>query len=87
MLCRFDPDRFSPQNVKKLKYAFEPFGFAGGRKCPGYRFSYVETTIALSFLLRKFRFKLVEGQTVKMEHGLVTKPKEEIYVTTEKRDC
>ena len=67
------------------KYAFEPFGFAGKRKCPGYRFAYVELTVILATLLRKIKFDLVEGQVVTSEYGLVTKPKEEIWVTVSPR--
>ena len=66
-------------------FGFEPFGFAGKRKCPGYRFAYVEMTIVLVTLLRKFKFELVEGQVVTPEYGLVTKPKEEIWVTVSPR--
>ena len=85
-IFRFDPDRFSPANEKtRPSFAFEPFGFAGKRKCPGYRFSIVESVISLTWLLRKFKFNMVEGQVVVPVFGLVTKPKDEIWVTIEKR--
>ena len=82
---RFDPERFSSENSKsRSSYAFQAFGFAGKRKCPGYQFAYAEVTVLLSILLRKFRIKLVEGQVVQKEHGLVTTPKDEIWITVEK---
>ncbi|CAH1238385.1 CYP20A1 [Branchiostoma lanceolatum] len=84
---KFDPERFDAGNSKdRHKLAFQPFGFAGGRKCPGYRFSYVETTVFLSILCRQFKFHLVDGQVVKPSHGLVTRPAEEVWITVTKRD-
>lgn len=84
--AKFDPDRFSPENVKlRPFYAFQPFGFAGKRKCPGYQFSYAEASVILSILIRKFKIKLVEGQVVTPEYGIVTSPKEEVWITVEKR--
>ncbi|XP_033112330.1 cytochrome P450 20A1-like isoform X2 [Anneissia japonica] len=83
---KFDPDRFSEENSKhRDKLAFSPFGFAGKRMCPGYRFSYVELTVFLSQLIRKFKFNLVEGLVIEPVHGLVTTPSDEIWVTVEKR--
>ena len=35
---RFDPDRFCPEvSATRPRYSFVPFGFCGGRQCPGYR--------------------------------------------------
>ncbi|CAH1789284.1 unnamed protein product [Owenia fusiformis] len=83
---KFDPDRFSPENSKsRPDMAFQPFGFAGKRKCPGYRFAYVEVQVLVAEILRKFRIRMVEGQVVTPVYGLVTRPEEEIWVTVEKR--
>lgn len=83
---KFDPDRFSPENVKsRPAMAFQPFGFAGKRICPGYRFAYAEATVCLVTLLRKFKVNMVEGQVVNPVHGLVTHPEDEIWITIEKR--
>ncbi|CAF4855720.1 unnamed protein product, partial [Rotaria magnacalcarata] len=39
----FNPDRFDQVNRRKLPaLAFSPFGFAGKRICPGYRFAQYE---------------------------------------------
>ena len=85
-LFRFDPERFSESEVKKRHpMAFQPFGFAGKRKCPGYRFSYAEIAVVLSVLLRRFKIHLVDGQVVQPEYMLVTQPKEEIWITVTKR--
>ncbi len=86
LAIRFDPERFSNEEVKKRHpMAFQPFGFAGKRKCPGYRFSYAEVAVVLSVLLRRFKIHLVDGQIVEPEHSLVTQPKEEIWITVTKR--
>ena len=51
---RFDPDRFSEKNKKnRHPYAFQPFGFAGKRKCPGYKYAYLESVVVLATVLRR----------------------------------
>ncbi|XP_053374057.1 cytochrome P450 20A1-like [Mercenaria mercenaria] len=76
---KFDPDRFTHEHARERPHlTFSPFGFAGKRICPGQRFAYAETTVALVTLLRKFKVKMVEGQNIEPVHGLVTHPSEEI---------
>nr|ATO58444.1 cytochrome P450 CYP337B3 allele 5 [Helicoverpa armigera] len=54
----FDPDRFLPENVSKIKnYAYLPFG-EGNRICIGVRFARLQVKAGLAWLLR--RFTLVE---------------------------
>ncbi|XP_067649589.1 cytochrome P450 20A1-like [Haliotis asinina] len=84
---KFDPDRLSKEQSKdRPALAFSPFGFAGKRVCPGYRFAYVESTMCIASLIRKFKVNLVEGQVVKPEYGLVTHPIDEIWITVSKRN-
>lgn len=83
---RFDPDRFNSDNLKQLpNLSYQPFGFAGKRKCPGWRLSIAEGLVFLSVLVKRFKFHLVEGQHVKPVYRLVTSPSEEIWVTVTKR--
>lgn len=82
----FDPERFSEKRSKgRPTIAFSPFGFAGHRQCPGYRFAYVEAAIMLVTAMQKFRFLLVPGQEVKPHYSLITQPKEEIWFKVAKR--
>ncbi|KAJ8024894.1 Cytochrome P450 20A1 [Holothuria leucospilota] len=84
---KFDPERFSEENVRQRhQFAFQPFGLPG-RICPGYRFAFYELTVFLAILIRNFKWSLVEGQPeVERVHGFVTAPKEEIWALIEKRE-
>ena len=54
---RFDPERFTPEREKaRHRYAWFPFG-GGPRACIGQHFSMLESTIALSALVRNFEFR------------------------------
>jgi len=69
------------------QHAFEPFGFAGKRKCPGYRFSLAEASVLLIKLLRSgLQFRLAPGQTVTAKFDLTGKPSEEIWIAVEQRN-
>ena len=82
---RFDPERFSPENSKgREKFSFEPFGFAGKRKCPGYRFAYFETTVVLVKLVKNFKFKFATDKKISKLHHLVSRLSE-LWVKIEKR--
>ncbi|KAL5006350.1 hypothetical protein ScPMuIL_015156 [Solemya velum] len=82
----FDPDRFSPDNVKERPpLAFSPFGFAGKRLCPGQKLAYSAVTVCVVTLLRKYSIKLVEGQVARAVYGLVTHPEEEVWITLDSR--
>ncbi|XP_038078202.1 cytochrome P450 20A1-like [Patiria miniata] len=84
---KFDPERFSKGRLtQRQQAAFKPFGFAGKRVCPGQHYFYAGVSTSLAILCRAFKFNLVPGQVVESVHGLVTKPKEEIWVTLEKRN-
>ncbi|KAJ8024895.1 Cytochrome P450 20A1 [Holothuria leucospilota] len=84
---KFDPERFSEENVRQRhQFAFQPFGLPG-RICPGYRFAFYELTVFLAILIRNFKWSLVEGQAeVERVHAFVTSPKEEIWTLIEKRE-
>lgn len=66
------------------EYAFEPFGFAGKRKCLGYRFAFAEVSVLLAKLLRSgMQFSLAPGQTVIAKYDITGKPAEEVWIKVE----
>jgi cytochrome P450 len=77
---RFDPDRWTTEFQRTLpKYAFFPFG-GGPRSCIGEGFAWAELGIVLTELLRRWRFELVTGQTIKPKASITLRPKKPIQV-------
>jgi len=64
--------------------AFEPFGFAGKRRCPAYQFALAEVSVLLAKLLRSdLKFSLTPGQTVVAKYDIVSRPAEEVWISVE----
>ena len=86
-LFSFNPDRFSPENAKKIPaLAFPTFG-VGARRCPGYHFARYEVITAVTVLCRKFEFRpaFETDYFVEPIYGFVTKPETEIWIKLRKR--
>lgn len=72
---RFDPERFSPENERKLpKYAFLPFG-AGPHMCIGNHFTMLDGQIVLATLAQRVRLELVPGQRIEPTFLINIRPK------------
>ena len=70
---KFDPDRFLPGPVaERPTAAYKPFG-NGKRSCIGRRFALVEAQLALSTLVQRYDFELVE-EASGMEEMLTLRP-------------
>jgi cytochrome P450 len=77
---RFDPDRWTAEFQRTLpKYAFFPFG-GGPRSCIGESFAWMELRIVLTEMLRRWRFEIVPGQTVKPKASITLRPEKPIHV-------
>jgi len=72
---QFDPERFLPENEKKIhKYAYLPFG-GGPRICIGNTFAMMEARLILATLYGHFDFALVPGQRIIPEQLVTLRPK------------
>ncbi|KAI9018176.1 cytochrome P450 [Hyaloraphidium curvatum] len=79
---RFDPGRFLGP-AQHPPAAFSPFGFAGGRVCPGARYARAEAAAVLAAVVDAF--VLEEAGEVGKEYGLVTAPDREVVVRMRRR--
>ena len=77
------PERFKEDGVD-FKFQFSPFGFAGGRVCPGRSFTYIEN-IVLSTLFKNFEVEFDQNVNVKCDFALLTSPIHEITAKITKR--
>jgi cytochrome P450 len=77
---QFDPERWTAEFQHALpKYAFFPFG-GGPRSCIGEGFAWMELRIVLTEILRRWRFEMVPGQTVKPKASITLRPERPIQV-------
>lgn len=59
---RFDPDRFTPERMKRRnRWSFVPFA-GGARSCIGEHFAMLETTLALATIVRAARVQSTDAE-------------------------
>lgn len=71
---RFDPERFSNENVHSIpEFAYRPFG-TGSRMCIGQHFALVEASLAIALMLKHFSFEADANYELKIKETLTLKP-------------
>lgn len=74
----FDPERFTPENIKQRdKNAYIPFG-GGPRMCIGNNFAIMEIVMLLAKLLYHFDLELLNTEPVESEPLITLRPKQAI---------
>jgi cytochrome P450 len=80
---RFDPHRFSQENVaSRPRYAYIPFG-GGPRQCIGNNFAMTEAQLVLATIGQRFRPRLVPGHPVDPEPLITLRPRYGMRMTLE----
>lgn len=71
----FNPDRFSPERVKKRpRIHFIPFG-SGPRMCIGNHFAMMEMQLILATIVQRFDFTVVESHPIELDPLITLRPK------------
>jgi cytochrome P450 len=83
----FDPERFSPANVKQRhRFAYLPFG-GGGRSCIGNNFAMMEAKIIVAMIAQAYRMHLVPGHPVVPDVNVTQRPRDGILMTLQPRQA
>ncbi|MBV9672531.1 MAG: cytochrome P450, partial [Verrucomicrobia bacterium] len=76
----FDPERWTPQFLAALpRFGYFPFG-GGPRQCIGEGFAWMEMSLVLAFLIQKWRFELIPGQSIKPKPAMTLRSSQPIYM-------
>ena len=71
---RFNPDRFLPENLRKLPpHTYKPFG-TGPRACIGRQFALHEIVLTLAAILHQYDLESKPGYHLKIAETLTLKP-------------
>jgi cytochrome P450 len=83
---RFDPQRFEPEKLRSMnRCAYLPFG-GGPRYCVGKNLARLEGLIVAALVARRFRLRLLPGQTVAHDPGITLRCRGGLLMTLEARE-
>jgi cytochrome P450 len=81
----FDPERFSPERMKRRHaFAYLPFG-AGEHRCIGYRMAMLEGILALIMMAQRFRLEPVAGAEAAPRARVTLRPRNGMLMTLRPR--
>ncbi|HYD54087.1 MAG TPA: cytochrome P450, partial [Gemmatimonadaceae bacterium] len=78
---RFDPERWRTESPERPRLAYFPFG-AGTRICIGEQFAWMELTLVLATIARRWRLTLVEDHPVEPHPVITLRAKHGIAMVT-----
>lgn len=82
---RFDPDRFKPEEMKKIpRSAYVPFG-GGSRICIGNHFALMEGQIVLATLAQRLTFERDAANEIELDPLLTLRPRGAVDMTVRRR--
>ncbi len=77
----FDPERFSPENIKRRnKFVYIPFG-AGPRQCIGNNFGLMEAALVIACVLQRFELHLMPGTAIQPQALFVLRPNRDMMMS------
>ncbi|WP_114520815.1 cytochrome P450 [Altererythrobacter sp. ZODW24] len=78
---KFDPMRFTPEQVKaRHKYAWVPFG-GGAHMCLGLHFAYMQIKVLMAQVLQRYEIQIAEGYEPDWKAWPIPQPKDGLRVT------
>jgi cytochrome P450 len=82
---RFDPERWSGNEIEKLpRFAYFPFG-GGPRYCIGASFAMMEATLLLAAIAQQFQLRSVPGHLLQPLPSITLRPKSAIRMSLHRR--
>lgn len=83
---RFDPLRFTPEQVReRSRFAYLPFG-GGPRQCIGNNFAMVEATLITAMIVQRYHLTAEPGQTVALDPLITLRPQGAILMRPTRRE-
>jgi cytochrome P450 len=77
----FNPERFSPENIKgRNKFTYIPFG-AGPRQCIGNNFGLMEAALVMACILQRFELHLMKDVDVHPQAVFVLRPNRDVMMS------